>query len=288
MDLKELQNKLLNDEIMSSFGNIVIFVGIIFLTFFIAYLVNRFFRRLINKSTEIMRNDPTNYQFLRHAVTGLIYLIGFSIAIYSLPDLRALASSLLTGAGILAVAVGFASQHALKNIISGVFIVIYKPFRVNERIEIQDLLGIIEDITLRHTVIRDFQNRRIIIPNALISEEIILNADFEDDRICKHLELVISYESDLMRAKEIMREEVTNHPLHIDPRTPQQIEEGKEEVPVRVLGLGLDGVRLRAWSWAGNAADAFLMSCELFESIKLSFDEAGIELAYPHRVLINK
>lgn len=288
MDLNDLVKDMMSEDIMNRISNIAIFIGLILFTFLMAYLVNGFFRRLIRKSTIIMRNDPTNYQFLRHAVTGLIYLIGFSIAIYSLPDLRALASSLLAGAGILAVALGFASQHALSNIISGVFIVIYKPFRVNERIEIHNMIGVIEDITLRHTVIRDFQNRRIIIPNALISDEIILNADFEDDRICKHLEVVISFESDLLKAKEIMRDEVTKHPLHIDSRTSAEIEEGKDEVPVRVLNLGPEGVRIRAWAWTSNAADAFLMSCEFFESIKIRFDQEGVELAYPHRVLINK
>jgi len=102
-----------------------------------------------------------------------------------MPNLRALASSFLAGAGILAVAVGFASQHALGNIISGVFIVIFKPFRVTDRVKLRELTGVVEDITLRHTIIRDFENKRIIIPNFLISEEIIVNSNFEDDRICK-------------------------------------------------------------------------------------------------------
>ena len=82
-----------------------------------AIVVNWLFRRFLKRSTLIMRNDPTNYVFLRHALTGLIYVLGFSWAIYSLPNLRAVANSLLAGAGILAVAVGFASQHALSNII---------------------------------------------------------------------------------------------------------------------------------------------------------------------------
>jgi len=71
---------------------------------------------------------------------------------------------MLAGAGILAVAVGFASQAALSNIISGVFVVIFKPFRVGDRLKINELTGVVEDITLRHTVIRDLENKRIIIP----------------------------------------------------------------------------------------------------------------------------
>ena len=84
--------------------NIGIFVGIIILTIIVAYLVNRFFVRLIKRSSEEMNSDPTNYHFLRHAISAIIYLVGFGTAVYVMPGLRALASSLLAGAGILAVA----------------------------------------------------------------------------------------------------------------------------------------------------------------------------------------
>lgn len=265
-----------------------IFVGIIIATIFIAFFVNRFFIRLIRRSTEVMKNDPTNYQFLRHISTALIYAIGFSAAIYSLDSLRALASSLLAGAGILAVAVGFASQHALSNIISGIFIVIFKPFRIGDRLKIRTMTGIVEDITLRHTIIRDFENNRILIPNSVISDEILINSDFADDKICKWIDVGIGYESNIDLAKEIIFDEVKNHPLYIDPRTPEQIEAGEPEVQVRVLMLAESSVNLRAWAWAQNAPDGFVMSCDLYESIKKRFDKEGIEIPYPHRTLVHK
>lgn len=268
--------------------NISIFFGIILGTIFVAVLVNRFFLRLIKRSTEEMKNDPTNYQFLRHVLTALVYLVGFGIAIYSMPSLRALANSLLAGAGILAVAVGFASQHALSNIISGVFIVIFKPFKVNDRLKIRELNGIVEDITLRHTVIRDFENRRILIPNAIISDEIIINSDFVEDKICKWIDISISYDSDIDKAKAIILEEVLQHPLQIDPRTPVQIEEGVAEVPVRVVLLGESSINLRAWAWTKDSPDGFLLSCDVYESIKKRFDAEGVEIPFPHRTLIHK
>ena len=278
------KSKKMNDNILY----IGIFVGILVVTAVIAYLVNRFFARLIKNSTDDMRNDPTNYLFLRHASTALIYTIGFSIAIYMMPNLRALASSLLAGAGILAVAVGFASQHALSNIISGIFIVMFKPFRVHDRLQIRDLTGIVEDITLRHTVIRDFENKRILIPNAVISDEVIINSDFVDERTCRWIDVGISYESNIDLAKKIMAEEVLQHPLHIDPRTPEQIENGDPEVTVRVLSLDEYAVKLRAWAWANSSPDGFVMSCDLYESIKKRFDREGIEIPYPHRTLLHK
>ncbi|TXB70258.1 mechanosensitive ion channel family protein [Phaeodactylibacter luteus] len=264
-----------------------LFLGTIIGTIIIAATLNWLFRRFIQRSTLIIRNDPTNYVFLRHAITGLVYCVGFGWAIYNLPDMRAIANSLLAGAGILAVAVGFASQHALGNIISGVFIVVFKPFRVNDRLRFQSGLGgVVEDITLRHVVIRDFENRRIIIPNSKISEEVIVNADFGEDKICKWVEAAISYESDHQLAKAIMREEAEAHPLCLDNRKPEDIEQGEPIVQVRLIALEENGARLRAYVWAKDSAEAFSMGCDLMEKYKERFTAAGIAFAYPKRVMI--
>ena len=284
MDIKPMTEKFLNNLEYTG-----IFIGILISTVILAFLVNRFFKRLIRRSTQDLNNDPTNYLFIRHALITVIYVVGFSIAIYSLPNLRTLASSLLAGAGILAVAVGFASQHALSNVISGIFIVIYKPFKVNDQITFRNMVGVIEDISLRHVVIRDFENKRIIIPNTLISDEVIINAHYFDDRICRWIDISISYDSNLAKAKEILREEILKHPLRIDARTPEQIEAGNEEVIVRVLKLNESSVDLRGWAWADNAPNAFILACDLMESIKLRFDaEADIEIPFPHRTIIQK
>jgi small-conductance mechanosensitive channel len=265
-----------------------VFVAIISLTFLVGYLVNRVLSRVLKKAIEIMSIDPTNYRFLKHVVLGGIYLIGFSIAIYVVPNLRALAGTMLAGAGILAVAVGFASQHALSNVVSGVFIVIFKPFRINDRLSLQTHQGIVEDITLRHTVIRNFENRRIVIPNSIISNEIIVNADFAEEKICKWIDIGISYSSSIDLAKSIMEDEVLKHPLHVDPRSPEDLELGLPEVPVRVLSLGDSSVNLRAWVWTVDAADAFIIGCDLYESIKKRFDREGVEIPFPHRTVYVK
>lgn len=271
------------------FEALAISIAIVAGTLLVAFIFNRLFRRFIRKNSLLIRSDPTNYVFLRHAISAVIYVVGFSWAVYSLPSLRTIANSLLAGAGILAVAVGFASQHALSNIISGVFIVIFKPFGVNDRLRFQNgLQGVVEDITLRHVVIRDFENRRILIPNSVISEEIIINADFGDDSICKFLEIDISYDSDIDRARAIMQEEALRHPLKIDGRTPEQIEAGRPEIPVRVIALGEYYVRMRAYVWARNNAEAFELGCDLLESIKKRFDREGIEIPFPYRTIVQK
>ena len=271
-----------------NFLQIGIFVAVIVATFIAVYLVRRFFTRLIKHSSEELQSDPTNYQFLKHVSSGVIYLFGFGIAIYSIPSLRAIANTMLAGAGVLAVAIGFASQHALSNLIGGIFIIIFKPFRVNDRLKIKELTGVVEDITLRHTVIRDFENKRIIIPNAIISNEVVINSDFGDGKICRWIDIGISYDSDVDIAKEIMREAVLDHLLHIDPRTAKQIEEGIPKVIVRVISLGNFAVQIRAWAWTKDVADGFVLSCDLNETIKKRFKAAGIEIPYPHQTIIMK
>jgi len=267
---------------------ILIFLGTIVATFIVASLVRRFFRKLINNSRLLQNTNPTNYLFMRHTTVAMIYIIGLGLAFYQLPQFRTIASGLLTSAGIFAVAIGLASQQALSNIVGGAFIVIFKPFKVNDRLMIGTRTGVVEDITLRHTVIRDFENRRIIIPNSVISNEVIVNSDFSDEGICRWVELTITYDSDLDLAKQIITEVVTAHPLLIDRRKPEQLEAGAPLVPVRVLNLTELGVHLRAWAWSKDTADSFLLSCEVLEEIKKRFDQTDIELAYPHRAIIQK
>lgn len=275
----------LNEENMYYLSAVSILIGTVILT----YLFNRFMRRYIRKSSTDLNNDATNYHFVRRAITALIYLLGLSLAVYSVPGLKALAQSLLAGAGIAAVAIGFASQAALSNIIAGIFIVIFKPFRVNDRIEIgTTTAGIVEDITLRHTVIRNFQNKRVVIPNSIISNEAILNADLIDRKVVQWIEVGISYDSDIDKAKKILVEEALNHPLLIDNRTDEEKEKEEPIVPVRVISLGDSSVNLRAWTWAKDQPDAFVMKCELLERVKKHFDQEGIEIPFPHRTLVMK
>lgn len=263
-------------------------VGVIIFTVISAMLVRRVFRRLVTRAINSEDNDPTAYQFLSHLSTALIYIIGTSMAIYTVPELRGIANSVLAGAGIMAVAVGFAAQAALSNVISGLFIVIFKPFRVNDRLNLQNMAGVVEDITLRHTVLRDFENRRIIIPNSIISDQVITNADFKDEKICKHMHFGISYDSDVDLARKIMQEEALAHPLIRDHRSAQDIAEGAPQVPVKLISLDESSVTLRAWCWVDSQQDSFALSCDLFESVKKRFEAEGIEIPYPHRTLVYK
>ena len=211
----------MEELIYSNINNVIAFCVTLFLTFLIAGIARKVFSRFLNKLEQNQNLDKTNYYFLRYIIIALIYSIGFTLAIYSIPALRAIGATLLAGAGVLALAVSFASQQALSNIVSGLFIVLFKPFKIKDRVILKskDLEGIIEDITLRHTVIKNYENKRIIVPNAIISNEVIINADYIDTKVCRHLVFGISYDSSIEKARKIIQEEASKHPLIVDNRT---------------------------------------------------------------------
>ena len=261
------------------------FVAILIATIIIARIVKFLIEKRLSKKRKQLDSDPTQITFIKHSLNAVIYIVGISFAVYSVPALKALGTTLFAGAGILAIVVGFASQQALGNIVSGIFIIIFRPFRINDRLVIQNFRGIVEDISLRHTVIRDLENKRIIVPNSTIGSEIIINSNYTEDNICKWIDIGISYDSDIDLAKKLITEEVLRHPLHIDPRTPEQIAEGVPEVIVRVILLGASSVDLRAWTWAKDTPSSFILSCDLYENIKKTFDKEGIEIPFPHQTV---
>ena len=180
------------------------------IAFLVAFIVSKVLRilisRFINLSSNKLKIDPTQFNFLKNAVSFFVFLGAIIFIFYTIPKLKTLSITLFAGAGILTAVALFASQQAFSNIVSGIFIVIFKPFRVNDIVDIGNLpKGRVEDITLRHTVIRSYENRRMIIPNSTISSEIIVNSSIIHEAICNFIEMGISYDSDMDKAMEIMK-----------------------------------------------------------------------------------
>ena len=232
------------------------------------------------------QEDRTRYRFMRNGTRFLVTVLALCAIVYSIPALHDIAVGLFAGAGILAIIIGFAAQGAFSNIVSGIFIVSFKPFRVGDSIRVGDSFsGVVEDITLRHTVLVTQENRRVIIPNAKISDETIVNSSIADEATCQFVEVGISYESNLDKAIAALREEAELHPHCIDRRTPEELEAGEPRVAVRVVQLADSSVLLRAYAWAKDPMMARQMHFDLNRSIKLRFDREGIVIPYPQRTV---
>jgi small-conductance mechanosensitive channel len=271
------------DLIGVKFADYALFILIVFL---IAFLIHRILRallsRYLNESSRQMRNDPTHYVFLKNALRFLIILSALIIILYTIPELKELGLSLFAGAGIIAAIIGFASQAAFSNIVSGVFLVVFKPFRVGDVVTVsKEMLGIVEDITLRHTIIKDFENKRYVIPNSMIDSEVIHNSAIREEEVGNFLYIHVGFDTDLDLAISLIQDEAEKHPILMDSRSEEEKQRGAPKVEVRVLGWREYYYELRAQVWSKDHISGFDLKTDLYKSISERFRREGIEIPVP-------
>lgn len=268
---------------------IILVVGTLVVATLLTLIIRRVFGLFILRNSKSLKADPTNYTFLKNSVGFVLYSIAIFFIFIKIPYLKSLGTALFAGAGIFAAIIGFASQKAFSNIVSGIFILMFKPFRVNDTIEfINTTKGIVEEITLRHTIIRNYENRRMIIPNSLISEETIINSNIMDEKIRQHIVFGISYDSDVDLAMDIIRDEALKHPFLIDNRTAEEKRSGVSPVLIRLIELSDFSVNLKAYVWAKGNDNAYALNCDLLKSVFERFNKEGIEIPFPYRTVVYK
>lgn len=266
------------DAIIFGVKLVVIYLVVRILTALAKYI----FRHTMRKQAE-KGMDVTKVMFLKQIVVTAIYIIGCATFLSLIPGMEKISNSILASAGILAMAVGLASQEALSNIVGGLFIIFTRPFKVGDFIKVDDdVVGTVIEITLRHTIIRNIENRMILIPNSKINSATIINSSYGDSSTCAFVDIGVSYDTNLDKAINVMREEIMKHPMLIDHRSVDEKKAGVPVVVVRVINLGDSAITLRAWAWASTAINATIMKYDLFKSIKERFDVEKIEIPYPY------
>ena len=236
--------------------------------------------RLFRSTWRRFGKDTIHQKFIKNVLSIIIWLIGIFVALNWLPRFSDAATALLAGSGLVMLTIGLAAQESLGNAFSGLFISMFKPFEVGDRVHLTnaDITGFIEDITIRHTVIRTFMNSRIIIPNSVMNKELIENANFCNPRASNFIDVIITYGSDVETASEIISRVIKEHPDFVDNRTPMQQSEPLV-VPVFVRALGLYGVELRASMWTATIANNFAACSDVRKKILQEFEQAGVRIA---------
>lgn len=257
-------------------------------TIILAAFTDFWFKLAIQRKIDA-KTDATGTRFLSYVAIYSIYLVGLLIGLLAFPAFHSISQTALGGAGVLALIAGVASQEALSNLVGGVFIIAFKPFKIGDVIKVTDTMeGTVVDITLRHTVMRNSGNKMIVIPNAIINKEKLVNYTLGDLKCCEHIEIGISYDSDIALAKRIMREECENHPLIYDNRSRSDIKQDKPMVRTALIKLDDSSMILRAWTWTKDYGDSFTLKYDVLENIKSRFDQEGIEIPFPYRTLVIK
>ncbi|MCL1883220.1 MAG: mechanosensitive ion channel family protein [Defluviitaleaceae bacterium] len=245
----------------------------IFGAFFLTKIFRVFWRRIFTENT-------IHLKFIKNVVSAIIWVAGLAFALSAFSQFQDIAVAFFAGSGIAALMIGLAAQESLGNAFNGLFISIFKPFEVGDRIHLvnANITGFIEDISLRHTVVRTFMNSRIIIPNSVINKELIENSNFCNPQASAFIDVIITYDSDIPKACELMAHVIGEHPSFVDTRTSEQLETAPK-VPVFVRFLGLYGAELRASMWTETITNNFAACSDARKEIVKEFQNAGIKIS---------
>ncbi|UCH62043.1 MAG: mechanosensitive ion channel family protein [Fidelibacterota bacterium] len=223
--------------------------------------VKRLFReRLETSRLRIFHRSIYYTIFLLFIISGLKEL-GFNLSV------------MLGAAGILSVALGFAAQTSVSNLISGLFLIGERPFSVGDNIQVGDKIGEVFAIDMLSVKLRTFDNLFVRIPNeTMIKTDVITLTKFPERRV--DLKIGVAYEEDLAAVRQVLLEVAENNPLCL-----------KEPEPVcNVLGFGDSGIDLLFGVWVETENFLALKNSVQME-VKLAFDEKGIEIPFPHLTL---
>jgi len=254
-------------------------LGIVFIV--IGMILTWVVRRVVKTVIEHDRNeriDRMTISFLQHLGTFVMWIMLALIFSHVVPSLNKLTTSLLAGVSIVSVVIGFAAQSTLGNLVSGISLVIYKPFRRGDRLQLSTPTGletgIVEDLSLGYTVLRTFDNRRVVLSNGTIASQIMINLSSVDLRVMISPTISIGYDSDIAKARAIILELAHAH------------DDVSEVVGCPVVNLGGSSVDLSLRAWCADASVAKQVEFDLLEQIKTRFDEAGIEIPYAYQNVI--
>lgn len=246
--------------------NILLAIAIVL----IGRVVVRWLMKMARKLMVRSNIDPILINFIS-TIANVVLLIFVIIA--ALDQLGVNTTSMIAVLGAAGLAVGLALKDSLQNFAAGVMLIINRPFRLGDFVEVAGIMGIVEKISIFSTVMRTTDNREVIVPNGQIYADTITNYSARDTR---RVDLVfgISYDSDLLKAKQILTDIVTAHPLVM--KDPEPI--------IRVSELADNSVNFIVWPWV-KSVDFGIAKAELLEQVKLAFDANDIIIPFPQMEL---
>lgn len=195
------------------------------------------------------------------------------VGVAALTQLGVPPASLLAVLGAAGLAVGLALRDSLSNFASGVMLILLRPFRVGDFVQIAGLEGVIEQVNIFQTQLRTVDNRVIVLPNSQITTAPIVNFT---GRPTRRLDLLVGvgYDDDLAEARAAL--------LHVASTNPRVLEEPATDVLVSAFGESSVNLTLRAWV---PTSDVLVARSELLEGIHRELRERGLSIPYPQRDL---
>jgi small-conductance mechanosensitive channel len=242
---------------------LVLFIGVVGLILLrlLSVLVNRMTRKYLSQQYSMLLRKAIQY-------TGAVIVLFIILSVLGLKI-----TALLGAAGIVGIAVGFAAQTSMSNLISGLFLISEKPFQIGDAIRVGDKTGVILSIDLLSVKIKTFDNQYIRIPNSvLINTELTNVTRFPIRRL--DIKFSVAYQTDVTRLRRVLLEVAASNPHCLD-----------EPEPLIVFtDFGDSGLQFLFGVWFYKP-DYLELKNSLMQQIKESFEAEDIQFAYPARML---
>lgn len=219
-----------------------------------------------------LRNKVSD-QFIMLLSKGVVYLGSTIVILMTLQQANVKLGTLLGAAGIAGVAIGFASQTSLSNLISGLFLIWERPFAVGDVLQCGSDHGVVHSIDLLSVQLRTFNNQLIRIPNEILIKSSFTNVTrFPIRRM--DIPIGVAYREDVSKVIEILKDVADRNPYCLDEPEPLII----------FKGFGDSALELLFGPWFSKT-DYIALRNSLLMEVKKRFDEEGIEIPFPHRTL---
>lgn len=221
---------------------------------------------LVGKILKRSKMDNMLIDFIL-AIANAVLLL--TVIVAALDSLGVDTTSLIAIVGAAGLAIGLSLQDSLKNFAAGVMLLLFKPFKEGDFVEVAGASGIVEKIAIFSSVMRSADNRELIIPNGSIYGDVIINFSARDTR---RVDMVfgIGYDADLREAKQLLVDIISEDARVLkDP-----------DVVIAVSELADSSVNFIVRPWV-NSADYWGVLWDTTEKVKLRFDEAGVSIPYP-------
>ena len=242
----------------------------------ILYLVGRIVVvPLVRRALRARNVEPTLAKPAVKAALALVVFVAFAVA-FAVAGFGNLLTSLATIAAALTLAIGFASQDIIGNLVSGVFLISDPELKIGDWVEWDGNAGIVEDISFRVSRVRTFNNELITVPNSDLTNTAVTNP-VAKDTLRIPFTFGVGYDDDLDHAKSVIVEEAEQHDEILDDPAPS----------VRVTELADSYVGIQSRFWIDNPArsDFVRIKSEYVQAVKERCDAEAIEMPYPYQEL---
>lgn len=239
------------------------------------WIVGRLIKRAAHAAGQRTRLDPLLSDLLGAMAVWAMTLLGVLLAAVVLfPTFHP--GDLVTGLGITSVAVGFALKDVLQNFFAGILILLRKPFLVGDEVRVHEWEGTVEEITTRSTRLKTYDGERIVIPNGdVYTSSILVHTHFPTRRV--RFTVGIGYGDSLDDARRILLETMQRtEGVLADPGPWAYVEE-----------LAPSSVNFTVYFWTESPQrNVLAVRDRVASGIKLALDAAGIDMPYPHTVVL--